>query len=55
MEGADEMHPSRRPARSKKARIAPPKRAIKPKVRPGADEKEIGQFTGPGNPGLEKK
>ncbi len=45
----------RQPLRSKKAHVAPPPREIKPKSKPGADEKEIGQFTGPGNSGLEKK
>jgi hypothetical protein len=55
MDPANGERQGRRPIRSKKAHVAPPPREIKPKIKPGADEKEIGQFTGSGNPGLEKK
>jgi hypothetical protein len=47
--------PRRRQQRSKKAHIEPPPRQFKPRVKPGADEKEIGQFIGAGSPGREKK
>jgi hypothetical protein len=55
MDGNGNPDRDERVRRSKKAHIKPPLRRIRPTVKPGRDEREVGQFTGEGNPGLEKK
>lgn len=55
MDGNRDPQRDERSRRSKKAHIQPPPREIKPTVKPGQDEHEIGQFTGQGSPGIEKK